>query len=73
MDRSSRYLTFTDADASTSTSLSFTDQTVGEVVGLINELGDIEAQIVDTTGEGTNYSIILTSDDTGFENGFRIL
>ena len=65
--------TFTDADASTSTSLSFTDQTVGEVVGLINELGDIEAQIVDTTGEGTNYSIILTSDDTGFENGFRIL
>ena len=65
--------TFTDADASTSTSLSFTGQTVGEVVGLINELGDIEAQIVDTTGEGTNYSIILTSDDTGFENGFRIL
>ena len=65
--------TFTDADASDSTSLSFTDQTVGEVVGLINELGDIEAQIVDTTGEGTNYSIILTSDDTGFENGFRIL
>ena len=65
--------TFTDADASTSTSLSFTDQTIGQVVGLINELGDIEAQIVDTTGEGTNYSIILTSDDTGFENGFRIL
>ena len=65
--------TFTDADASDSTSLSFTGQTVGEVVGLINELGDIEAQIVDTTGEGTNYSIILTSDDTGFENGFRIL
>ena len=65
--------TFTDADASESTNLSFTGQTVGEVVGLINELGDIEAQIVDTTGEGTNYSIILTSDDTGFENGFRIL
>jgi flagellar hook-associated protein 2 len=27
---------------------------------------------VDTTGEGTNYSIIVTSDETGADNGFRI-
>ncbi|MEK9533185.1 MAG: flagellar filament capping protein FliD, partial [Alphaproteobacteria bacterium] len=65
--------TFTDADATTSSSLSFEDKTVSEVVGLINDMSDIEAQIVDTTGEGANYSIIISSDETGFDNGFRII
>ena len=48
------------------------EKTVGEVVGLINDLADVEAQIVDTTGEGTSYSVIITSANTGFENGFQI-
>lgn len=65
--------TFTDADATTQSSLSFTGQTVGEVVGLINDMADLEAQIIDITGEGTSYSVIISGDDTGFENGFRIL
>ena len=63
---------FTEDPDSTESSLSFTDMTVGEVVGLFNDMDDIEAQIVDTTGEGTNYSVILSGDDTGFENGFQI-
>ena len=33
---------------------------------------DLEAKLVDITGEGTNYSIIISGDDTGFTNGFRI-
>lgn len=65
--------TFTDADATTFSSLSFEDKTVSEVVGLINDMSDIEAQIVDTTGEGTNYSVIISSDETGLDNGFRII
>ncbi|MDA7592825.1 flagellar filament capping protein FliD [Rhodobacteraceae bacterium] len=65
--------TFTDADNTSSSSLSFTNKTVGEVVGLINDMADLEAQIVDTTGEGTSYSVIISGDDTGFDNGFRIL
>ena len=65
--------TFTDADATSYSSLSFSDQTIGEVVGLINDMEDIEAQIIDITGEGTSYSVIISGDDTGFENGFRIL
>ena len=65
--------TFTDADATTQSSLSFTGKTVGEVVGLINDMADLEAQIVDITGEGNSYSVIISGDDTGFENGFRIL
>ena len=64
---------FTDADATSSSSLSFTNKTVGEVVGLINDMADLEAQIVDITGEGTSYSVIISGDDTGFDNGFRVL
>jgi flagellar hook-associated protein 2 len=55
-----------------STTLSFAGKTVSEVVGLINDLGDLEAQLVDITGEGTSYSVIISSDDTGFDNGFSI-
>ena len=63
---------FTEDPDETASSLNFTDKTVGEVVGLINDLADVEAQIVDTTGEGTSYSVIITSANTGFENGFQI-
>ena len=63
---------FTDDPDEAASALNFTDKTVGEVVGLINDLADVEAQIVDTTGEGTSYSIIITSANTGFENGFQI-
>ena len=63
---------FTEDPDESASALNFTDKTVGEVVGLINDLADVEAQIVDTTGEGTSYSIIITSANTGFENGFQI-
>ena len=63
---------FTEDPDETASALNFTDKTVGEVVGLINDLADVEAQIVDTTGEGTSYSVIITSANTGFENGFQI-
>ena len=63
---------FTEDTDESASALNFTDKTVGEVVGLINDLADVEAQIVDTTGEGTSYSIIITSANTGFENGFQI-
>ena len=63
---------FTEDTDESASALNFTDKTVGEVVGLINDLTDVEAQIVDTTGEGTSYSVIITSANTGFENGFQI-
>ena len=63
---------FTEDTDETASSLNFTNKTVGEVVGLINDLDDLEAQIVDTTGEGSSYSVIITSANTGFENGFQI-
>lgn len=63
---------FTDKDLARSDPLNFSNKTVGEVVALINAQKDLEAKIVDTTGEGTNYSVIITGDETGLSNAFRI-
>ena len=63
---------FQDADVANSELLNFTDQSVSEVAALLNDIEGISATTVDTTGEGTNYSIIVTSDETGADNGFRI-
>ena len=45
---------------------------MSEVAALLNAITGISATTVDTTGEGTNFSIIVTSDNTGADNGFRI-
>ena len=42
------------------------------MAALLNAVTGISATTVDTTGEGTNFSIIVTSDNTGADNGFRI-
>ncbi len=64
--------TFSENVDKPSSSLEFDTKSIGEIVGLINDMSDIEAQIVDTTGEGTDYSVIISSDETGFDNGFQI-
>ena len=63
---------FQDAEVANSDTLNFTDQSVSEVAALLNDIDGISATTVDTTGEGTSYSIIVTSDETGADNGFRI-
>ena len=63
---------FQDADAANSDTLNFSDKSVSEVAALLNAISGISATTVDTTGEGTNFSIIVTSDKTGADNGFRI-
>ena len=63
---------FQDADIANSDILNFVDKSVSEVAALLNDIDGISATTVDTTGEGTNYSIIVTSDETGADNGFRI-
>ena len=63
---------FQDADVANSDILNFADKSVSEVAALLNDIDGISATTVDTTGEGTNYSIIVTSDETGADNGFRI-
>ena len=64
--------TFSDSDVANSESLDFTDRTVSEVASLLNAIDGISATTVDTSGDRTNYSIVVMSDETGAENGFRI-
>jgi flagellar hook-associated protein 2 len=63
---------FEDADVANQEILDFEDKSVSEVAALLNSIDGISATTVDTTGEGTSYSIIVTSDETGADNGFRI-
>ena len=63
---------FQDADGANSDTLNFSDKSVSEMAALLNAISGISATTVDTTGEGTNFSIIVTSDKTGADNGFRI-
>jgi flagellar hook-associated protein 2 len=63
---------FQDADGANADTLNFSDKSVSEVAALLNAITGITATTVDTTGEGTNFSIIVTSDNTGADNGFRI-
>ena len=63
---------FQDADGANADTLNFTNKSVSEVAALLNAITGISATTVDTTGEGTNFSIIVTSDNTGADNGFRI-
>ena len=63
---------FQDADAANAETLNFTNKSVSEVAALLNAITGISATTVDTTGEGINFSIIVTSDNTGADNGFKI-
>ena len=63
---------FQDADGANADTLNFTNKSVSEVAALLNAITGISATTVDTTGEGTNFSIIVTSDNTGADNGFRL-
>ena len=63
---------FQDADGANVDTVTFTNKSVSEVAALLNSVTGISATTVDTTGEGTNFSIIVTSDNTGADNGFRI-
>ena len=64
--------TFSDEDPGSSTSFNFTDKNVNEVIALIDNITGLSAQLVDTNGDGSSYGVKISSENTGFENGFRI-
>ena len=63
---------FQDANALVLNTLNFEDKTLNQIAALINGVGGIQAQIVDTIGDGSNYSLVLTSTLTGAKRGFKI-
>ena len=42
------------------------------MVSLIDAVDGISAQIVQKSENSSNYSVIITSENTGAENGFKI-
>ena len=63
---------FQDANALILNTLDFEDKTLNQIAALINGVGGIQAQVVDTIGDGSNYSLVLTSTLTGATRGFKI-
>ena len=63
--------TFSDNGLGNSQSLNFTNKNVNEVVDLIDDITGLSAQLVDTNGDGSSYSVEISSENTGFENGFK--
>jgi len=52
--------------------VTFTGKSLTQIAALFNQVDGISAQIIDTTGDGSNYSLVLISDNTGSNNGFRL-
>ena len=63
---------FTDADVASYNTVTFTDETVVQVAARLNSINGLSAQIIDTIGDGSSYSLIISSENTGAENGFKI-
>ena len=63
---------FSDADVASNETISFTDETVVQIAARLNSISGLSTQIIDTNGDGSNYSLIVSSDNTGASNGFKI-
>lgn len=63
---------FTDQDVSSVESVSFVGETLTQIAARFNAISGISARIIDTLGDGTNYSLVLSSDVVGAKNGFQL-
>ena len=63
--------TFSNISPASSTSLNFTDKTLSEVIELIEGVSGLTAQLV-SNDDDPLLTIQISSENTGFQNGFRI-
>ena len=63
---------FSEATGNETREITFTSKSLTEVAALFNDIDGIAAQIVDKTGDGLDYSLVITATDTGAQNGFRL-
>ena len=71
-ENNSDNFSFAEASDNVTQQVTFTGKSLTQVAALFNQVDGISAQIIDTTGDGSNYSLVLTSDNTGSNNGFRL-
>lgn len=64
--------TFSDRDPASSTTLNFANKTVSEIVDLFENISGLTARLIDANGDSSSHNIKISSENTGFENGFRI-
>lgn len=50
----------------------FTGENLTQIAARFNAVSGITAQIVDTTGDGDSYSLVISGEATGLSQGFRI-
>ena len=63
---------FSDANVASNDTITFTNESVVQVAARFNSISGLSAQIIDTNGDGSSYSLIVSSDNTGAESGFKI-
>lgn len=63
---------FTDENVASVESVSFAGETLTQIAARFNAISGISARIIDTLGDGTNYSLVLSSDVVGAKNGFQL-
>ena len=63
---------FTDSNVSRNESITFANETLTQVAARLNSISGISAQVIDTNGDGSSYSLVVSGDDTGADNGFKI-
>lgn len=66
--------TFTEKTGNTSVTINADGDTltVQQIVALIDDVDGISAKLIQKSEGGTDYSVVLTSENTGAENAFKI-
>ena len=71
-ENNSNDFSFAVASDNVTQQVTFTGKSLTQIAALFSQVDGISAQIIDTTGDGSNYSLVLISDNTGSNNGFRL-
>ena len=52
--------------------VSFNDKNLSQVAAIFSDLAGISAKVIDKNGDGSKYSLVISSDLTGISNSFSI-
>ena len=63
---------FSDEDVSSFERVSFSGETLAQIAARFEAIPGISAKIINTISDGTNYSLVLSSDNLGAKNGFKL-
>jgi len=50
----------------------FSDKTLTQIAAMFSDIDGITARVIDLTGDGDSFTLVVESEDTGAANGFQI-